>query len=82
MDFRDRETRRVRFDKADHGIQYADELDRRVVTIRLPYQRAFHTETNPLKRVDLDDFVACFHAENRHVRKETERFKSCLAKNY
>ncbi len=23
---------------------------------------------------DLDDFVACYHAENRHKRKETERF--------
>jgi type I restriction enzyme M protein len=28
-----------------------------------------------LKRSDLDDFVSCCHAENRHQRKETERFK-------
>ena len=35
----------------------------------------FTLKTNPLKRSDLDDFVACYHAENRHVRKETERFK-------
>src|SRR5437899_12843610 len=38
----------------------------------------FTLKTNPLKREDLDDFVACYHAENRHVRKETERFK-CFA---
>jgi type I restriction enzyme M protein len=36
----------------------------------------FTLKTNPLKRADLDDFVASYHAENRHVRKETERFKS------
>ena len=29
-------------------------------------------KTNPLKRSDLDDFVSCYNAENRHVRKETE----------
>jgi type I restriction enzyme M protein len=36
----------------------------------------FTLKTNPLKRADLDDFVACYHTENRHTRKETERFKS------
>ena len=35
----------------------------------------FTLKTNPLKRERLDDFVACYHAENRHERKETERFK-------
>jgi type I restriction enzyme M protein len=31
-----------------------------------------HTlKTNPLQRTDLDDFVACFHAENRFQRKAT-----------
>ena len=29
-----------------------------------------------LKRSDLDDFVSCYNAENRHKRKETDRFKS------
>ena len=33
-------------------------------------------KTNPLKRADLDDFVACYNAENRHQRKESECFKS------
>ncbi len=36
----------------------------------------FTLKTNPLRREDLDDFVACYHAENRHKRKETERFHS------
>jgi type I restriction enzyme M protein len=36
----------------------------------------FTLKTNPLRRENLDDFVACYHAENRHKRNETERFKS------
>jgi type I restriction enzyme M protein len=28
-----------------------------------------------LKRSDLDEFVQCFHADNRHERKEREQFK-------
>lgn len=32
-------------------------------------------KTNPLKRGDLDEFVSCYHVQNRHERKETERFK-------
>ena len=35
----------------------------------------FTLKENPLKRADLDDFVACYHAENRHERTESERFK-------
>jgi type I restriction enzyme M protein len=31
----------------------------------------FTQKTNPVKRTDLDDFVACFHADNRHDRKPT-----------
>ncbi len=31
----------------------------------------FTLKTNPLKRSDLDEFVACFHAENRHERRPT-----------
>ena len=34
----------------------------------------FTLKTNPLRRENLDDFVACYHAENRHKRKETEQF--------
>lgn len=34
----------------------------------------FTLKTNPLRREDLEDFVACFKASNRHKRKETERF--------
>ena len=35
----------------------------------------FTLKTNSLQRADLDDFVACHHPENRHERKETDRFK-------
>lgn len=31
----------------------------------------FTQKTNPLKRADLDEFVACFNPENRHERQET-----------
>lgn len=31
----------------------------------------FTLKTNPLKRTDLDEFVACYHAENRHQRQPT-----------
>jgi type I restriction enzyme M protein len=34
----------------------------------------FTLKTNSLSREKLDDFVACYHAENRTKRKETERF--------
>jgi len=36
----------------------------------------FTLKTNPLKRSDLDDFVACFNPANRHDRKPTEHFHS------
>jgi type I restriction enzyme M protein len=45
----------------------------------------FTLKENPLKRSDLDDFVACYNPKNRHtfdrlsagsLRKESERFKS------
>ncbi len=36
----------------------------------------FTLKENQLKRADLDDFVECFHAKNRHQRKESERFKA------
>jgi type I restriction enzyme M protein len=36
----------------------------------------FTLKTNPLRRENLDDYVACYHAENRHKRKETERFRA------
>src|SRR5437867_7921949 len=36
----------------------------------------FTLKENPLKRADLDDFVACYNPKNRHERKESECFKS------
>ena len=35
----------------------------------------FTLKTMTLKREDLDDFVACYNPENRHERRESERFK-------
>ncbi len=35
----------------------------------------FTLKTRPLKLDDLQDFIACYHPENRHQRKESERFK-------
>ena len=37
--------------------------------------RRFTLKTNPLTRADLDDFVACYHPDNRLRREETERFR-------
>lgn len=34
----------------------------------------FTLKTNPLKFEDLQDFVRCYNPQNRHERKETERF--------
>ena len=36
----------------------------------------FTLKTNPLKYEDLLDFIKCYNPENRHERKETERFKA------
>ncbi|MDI6897161.1 MAG: N-6 DNA methylase [Methanocella conradii] len=36
----------------------------------------FTLKTNPLKYDDLQDFIKCYNPENRHDRKESERFKA------
>ena len=36
----------------------------------------FTLKTNPLKLEDLQDFIKCYNPENRHERKETERFRA------
>jgi type I restriction enzyme M protein len=35
----------------------------------------FTLKEKTLKRTDLDEFVHCFHPENRHERTESERFR-------
>jgi len=35
----------------------------------------FTLKTRPLKLDDLQDFITCYHADDRHVRTATERFK-------
>jgi len=36
----------------------------------------FTLKENPLRYEDLKDFIKCYNPENRHERKETERFKA------
>jgi type I restriction enzyme M protein len=36
----------------------------------------FTLKENPLKRDDLDDFVACYNPKNRHERIPADRFRS------
>ncbi|MGC9364252.1 MAG: type I restriction-modification system subunit M [Fidelibacterota bacterium] len=36
----------------------------------------FTLKTNPLTFQELEDFIKCYHPENRHNRQESERFKS------
>ena len=36
----------------------------------------FTLKQNPLGFEDLKDFISCYNPENRHERKEAERFKS------
>lgn len=35
----------------------------------------FTLKTNPLKLADLQEFIKCYNPDNRHRRKETDRFK-------
>jgi len=35
----------------------------------------FTLKTMQMKKSDLDDFIACYNSDNRHQRKENERFK-------
>lgn len=42
----------------------------------LRMNRHFTLKENPMQRGDLDEFVTCFNPENRHKRKENERFKA------
>ena len=51
----------------------SSEIDWRSVS---PKGQRCSADQNPLKRSDLDDFVACYNPKNRHERKESERFKS------
>jgi len=49
---------------------------RKVWIYDLRTNQHFTLKGSPLKRADLDDFVACYRTANRHDRTETERFKS------
>ena len=51
-------------------------MDNQALDLRPPNEPALHAKENTLKRSDLDDFVACYKAKNRHDCKESDRFKS------
>jgi type I restriction enzyme M protein len=36
----------------------------------------FTLKTNPLKFEDLQDFIQCYNPDDRHQRKESERFRA------
>jgi hypothetical protein len=52
-----------------------DQLRHRLTNVS-PKGQTCRADQNPLKRSDLDDFVACYNPKNRYDRKESERFKS------
>jgi type I restriction enzyme M protein len=58
-------------DKKPAGAQHATET---LWVYDLRTNQNFTLRTNPLTRQHLDDFVACYHSENRHLRQESERF--------
>ena len=51
----------------------SSEIDWRSVS---PKGQRCSADQNPLKRSDLDDFVACYNPKNRHERKKSERFRA------
>ena len=59
------------FDKKPAGAHHATET---LWVYDLRTNQNFTLRTNPLTRQHLDDFVACYHPENRHLRQESERF--------
>jgi type I restriction enzyme M protein len=59
------------FDKKPAGAQPATET---LWVYDLRTNQNFTLRTNPLTRQHLDDFIACYHPENRHLRQESERF--------
>ena len=57
------------------SLQRTEQQRDRLTNVSPKGQRC-SADQNPLKRPDLDDFVACYNSKNRHERKESERFKS------
>jgi type I restriction enzyme M protein len=48
----------------------------KIWTYDLRTNKHFTLKENPLKRSDLDDFVACYNPRNHHERKPAYRFRS------
>ena len=50
-------------------------MDKELWVYDLRTNKHFTLKQNPLRRADLDDFVACYNPADRHQRQESERFK-------
>ncbi len=61
------------FDKRDPGPH---PQTRQLWVYDLRTNMNFTLRTNSLRRAHLDDFVACYHPENRYQRQESERFRA------
>lgn len=61
------------FDKRTAGEAHKTE---KLWIYDLRTNKHFTLKTNPLGNEDLQDFIKCYNPDNRHDRKETERFKS------
>src|SRR5438552_8723211 len=57
------------------SLQRTEQQRERLTNVS-PKRQSCSADQNPLKRSDLDDFVACYNPNNRHERKESDRFKS------
>lgn len=60
------------FDKKEGSAKAATS---KVWVYDLRTNKHFTLKEDPMKEENLDDFVKCYNPENRHKRKETERFK-------
>ena len=61
------------FDKKPGGPNHWTE---RLWVYDMRTNQNFTLRNNPLTRRHLDDFVMCYHSENRHQRQQSERFRS------
>lgn len=64
-------------DEKDQNISIEEANQDKIVDLidELRTNMHFTLKKNPLSRRDLDDFVACYQADNPAARQETERFK-------
>ncbi|MFA5518242.1 MAG: class I SAM-dependent DNA methyltransferase [Spirochaetota bacterium] len=59
----------------DKKIAQKEAVTSKIWIYDLRTNKHFTLKENPLKESDLEDFINCYNPENRHLRKESERFK-------